>query len=192
LNPIDHPALKKPMPPCVAGIFSTAKSRPAAPSVPKLHAEAIRGEVESTDDRTFEVLLSSRMKIESDAPKPKYILAALEKAEERKAMAEILRARRREREIAKLEKQHGDYLRFDTVTGTGDFSAIANTEETATRGRMATGIDSDPVTDFDFTGMQDRYLERLQAKDILKLQLTPAQLKLIVEWVELARDTQAE
>jgi hypothetical protein len=160
----------------VAGIFA-ARSRATAPTT----AEPQPQEAHEREDSTFESLL--RVKLDADTPRPRFILAAAEKAAERKALAEALKAKRIEREIARLERANGPYIRFDTTTDTGTLEG-ADSQTTADSDVPA----APPADKIDLAAMRRRYLERLESKDILKLRATPAQLELIVNWVGLASE----
>jgi hypothetical protein len=136
------------------------------------------------DDTNLESLLHSRIKVDGDGPKPKYILAAAEKAAERKAIAGVLKAKRQERELARLEREEGPFLRFDTNTG------ITETVDPIPTSKKTSESEESLVDeDIDLEGMRSRYLDRLAAKDILKLKVTATQMKLIVNWADLARET---
>jgi hypothetical protein len=166
------------MPAKVAGIFAGSQSRPKPPTLSKPALPS------ASDDTVFESLLRSRIDVADDIPRPKYILAAAEKAAERKALADVLKAKRIERELERLERKEGPFIRFDTVTNVGTF-----VEETDVVTKSHERVEKMVEEVLDIEGMRERYFERLAAKDILKPKLTEAQMKLIVNWVELSRET---
>jgi hypothetical protein len=166
------------MGPKVAGIFEGAQSRASAPVFSGSRPPPPG--IERPGDHSFEPILS-RIKVNDEPQRPKYILAAMEKAGERRALSDVLKARRIEREVAKLEQRDGPFIHFDTTTNTGDFNADHSIEA----GTAAPEIGGGAHIEFDFEGMRRRYLERLDATEILKLRASPAELKLIVNWVDL-------
>jgi hypothetical protein len=167
----------------VAGLFA-ARSRPPAPSTARPPPAPPPAQVPPAADTAFESLL--RVRLDSDAPRPRFILAAAERAAERRALAEALRAKRIEREIARLERTHGPYIRFDTGAGADAVAAEAEPAEPPAVPESA-APPAGPADGIDLAGMRRRYFERLESADILRLRATPAQLALIVNWVALAR-----
>ena len=143
-------------------------------------------EIEPDKGREFEKLLSSNIKVD-EKEKPKYIFAALEKADERKAFAESLRNLRNEREFEKLEKEQGNFLRFYTIGNDAD-----NPSEIEIQ-RISEELDSkiiheDQVQEIDFDGMKERYMERLNEKEILKLSISQKKMDMIVNFAQMIKE----
>lgn len=169
------------MPPKVASLFGGGSSRPSKPvaSRPAINIEL------STEKGDFEKILSEQRE-KADPSKPKFIYAAAEKAKERRALDDALKARRYEREIQKLEREHGPLLRFDSANpdiGTADLreNDVVKQSKSGEEGRDEKSLQSQ------FEEMKERYLKRLQKTDILRLDVTSEQMELIVNWVELSK-----
>ncbi|OHT08665.1 hypothetical protein TRFO_22751 [Tritrichomonas foetus] len=174
------------MPPKIAGIFGGGGNRAKAPDLKKIsdtNNETIDIE-NSLGDRQFDELLSSRVKIE-DPKKPKYIFAALEKADERKAMADEMKNLSLEREIKKLEEKNGPFIRYYT-DGQHEPTEVPKEEAEILEKIQAGEIEKKEPEQIDFEGMRQRYMERLENKDILKLKLNQKRMNLILHYAEIA------
>lgn len=177
------------MPPKVAGIFGGAGSRAKKPEIKRISEtsedNSINLDSELADsEKQYEEILSSRVKIE-DKKKPKYIFAALEKADERKAFADEMKNLSLEREIKKLEEKNGPFIRF--YTDRDEDPAEVPDEEILFNEKIETGeIEKVEPQQIDFEGMKKRYLERLEENDILKLKASSKKLKMILNYGQIA------
>ena len=109
-----------------------------------------------------------------EGEKPKYIFAAISKAEERKYIQEEVKNKRLERKFAEWEKEHGPLLKFDTLNGTETETTdeneneqnenIENGGETDEKGEKKSNI----PTDDEFEEMKERYMKRLEETTILQ------------------------
>ena len=185
------------MPPKVASIFggkvNRAKTAEAVYSAKKDEVIDLDS-IEKSDDN-YQQLLSAKIKVE-DPKKPKYIFAALEKADERRAFADEMKNLNLEREIKKLEEKDGPYIRFYT-DGTQDpkeiteeeFKMVENEEQKENQNEELDQqkLLQKKIEEVDIEGMRQRYMERLNEKDILKLQIKPKRMKLILHYHEIAK-----
>lgn len=163
------------MPPRVAGLFGKA-ARPKAP----IEAEqTVVNPVEIDDkdqDNKFDQLLTEQVKIREN--RPKYIIGAIEKAEERREMAENVKQLKLEKEIQQLEKDQVG-LRFNT----DDLSNV--TEEQIGNPENTHFIQNNIQIENEeeaINAMRERYMCRLEEKDILKLNLSKEEIDQIVNW----------
>ena len=174
------------MPPKVAGIFGSGGSRAKKPEIKKTSeaSDIINIDSELTEnEKQYEKILSSRVKVE-DKTKPKYILAALEKADERKAFAEEMKTLNLEREIKKLEEKNGPFMRY--FTDRDEEPEEVSNEEILFNEKIETGeIEKVEPQQIDFEGMKKRYMERLEANDILKLKVSSKKLKIIYNFGQM-------
>lgn len=165
------------MPPKVASIFGGGTSRPAKPAIarPVVNIEL------SKEKSEFEKILSEQ-RAKADTSKPRFIYAAAEKAKERRALDEALKAKRYEREIERLEREHGPLIRFDSMNPEGgeleftESSSFPVSERKEDKIEKISGLNE----------MRERYLQRVEVTDILKLDVSEEQMKLIVNWVPLS------
>lgn len=174
------------MPPKVASIFgggSRAKKLEIK-KVSETNEEMINLDSELTQsEKQYEEILSSRIKIE-DKKKPKYIFAALEKADERKAFADEMKNLNLEREIKKLEEKNGPFIRF--FTDRDEEPVEVPEEEILYNEKLETGeIEKIEPEQIDFEGMKRRYMERLETRDILKLKASSKKLKIIYNFGQM-------
>jgi hypothetical protein len=101
----------------------------------------------------------------------KLIGAAVVRAEERKRMADELKSKRIQRELAELESAATPRVDFDSLP------MIAHSGDVCVR--------RDEGVDFD--GMRQRYLRRREKKDVLRLGINESEKQLIVNWAELSK-----
>lgn len=163
------------MPPRVAGLFGKAV-RPKAP----IEAEqTIINPVEVDDkdhDNKYDQLLTEQVKIREN--RPKYIIGAIEKAEERREMAENVKQIKLEKEIQQLEKDQV-VLRFNT----DDLSNITEEQIGNPENTHSFQINNQVENEEEeINEMKERYLCRLEEKDILKLNLSKEEIDQIVNW----------
>lgn len=166
------------MPPKVASIFGGGSSRPAKPVVAR---PVVTIEL-SKDEGDFEKILSEQ-RAKADTSKPKFIYAAAEKAKERRALDEALKEKRYEREIEKLEREHGPLLRFDSKAPGQE--TVQEKEPSFPVSEKEAEVKIEDISGLD--EMRERYLKRVEVKDILKLNVSESQMNLIVNWVALSK-----
>ena len=173
----------------VAGIFKAGGNRAKKLEI-KRNSEATEDVNINLDsaltenEKQYEEILSSRVKIE-DKKKPKYIFAALEKADERKAFADEMKNLSLEREIKKLEEENGPYIRF--YTNRDEEPVEVPDEEILFNEKLETGeIEIIQPKQIDFEGMKQRYMKRLEENDILKLKANAKKIKLILNYGQIA------
>lgn len=181
----------------VAGIFKAGGNRAKKLEI-KRNSEATEDVNINLDsaltenEKQYEEILSSRVKIE-DKKKPKYIFAALEKADERKAFADEMKNLSLEREIKKLEEENGPYIRF--YTNRDEEPVEVPDEEILFNEKLETGeIEIIQPKQIDFEGMKQRYMKRLEENDILKLKANAKKIKLILNYGQIAfsKDEQSD
>lgn len=163
--------------PKIAGLFGKA-SRPKAPiDVEEMIASNIDIDGNTQDDK-FDQLLAKQVKISEN--KPKYIIAAIEKAEERRELAENVKQLKLEREIEQLEKDQ-IVLRFNT----DDINNV--TEEIVQNTPESNEIKLDNENQeeeekYNIESMRQRYFQRMEEKDILKMNLSKQEIVRILNW----------
>lgn len=173
----------------VAGIFggsgSRAKKLEIKRTSDKNEENSIDLDSKLTDnEKQYEEILASRIKIQ-DKKKPKYIFAALEKADERKAFADEMKNLNIEREIKKLEEQNGPFIRFFTDRDAEPVEVPD--EEVLFNEKLETGeIEKIKPKEIDFEGMKERYMKRLEESDILKLKANSHKINLILNYGKIA------
>lgn len=162
------------MPPRVAGIFGGGSARVKKPNVDK---PVPVDEIESGG--RFEDLVSEMVTSDEQGSGPKrarYIYAAAEKAGERRALMETLKANRLERELARIERDSEPVLSASPVESVDGKRSVKGSES------------HDSTLCDDFEAMKERYFARVEKKDILKLSASPEQLEMIVHWAELSQE----
>ncbi|KAH0794793.1 hypothetical protein GPJ56_001340 [Histomonas meleagridis] len=179
------------MKPKVAAIFGGSSKRAPPSSALKRNTEMeVKVELEENENREFEKLLSSNITVE-EKEKPKYIFAALEKADERRAVADTLRNLRNERELEKLEKEQGNFLRFYTNGNEADNPTESEIQNISTEQLDSKIMSEEQIQAIDFDAMKERYLERLNEKDILKLIISQKKMNMIVNFAQMIKEQNA-
>jgi hypothetical protein len=156
-----------------AGIFSSARTRPQLPGLTGSPKTTPLADIILSHTNTALPRSDLDLEVGSGQKGGKLIAAAFERAEERKSMAEELKSKRIQREIAELESQN----------------SIVKRESLPMRDEMdSKRCDKYGEEEYDFEAMRQRYLQRREATDLLKLSCTSTQLKMIIHWVDLCKD----
>lgn len=173
------------MPPKVASIFGAGQSRAKKPEIVQTtqKAESIQLDLD-LDSLVDDNPPSAKPDPSINIQKPKYIFKALEKADERKALADEMKNLNIERELKKLEEQNGPYLHFSTTRSTESIDQIED-QESATEIKETNDIEIIQPEPVDFEGIKQRYMQRLELNDILKLNISEKKMNFILKFGEL-------
>lgn len=173
------------MPPKVSSLFSTGKTKPNDYTRKQVQVDERVDDFDCNVSNEYEKQLKSIIKVE-ETKRPKYILAALEKADERKAIADMIKNIRNEKEIKKLEKEQGKFLKFYTNVDGKD--VVFDEDVHIDDNEIDDDTKDDEIKEIDFEGMKERYLKRMEEKDILKLNIEQKKLDLIVNFANLIKE----
>lgn len=166
------------MPPKVSSLFAGGRTRPPSAAQRQLTL----GDGGAAPAPQLESIIQAE-----DAKRPKYIFAALERAEERRAIADRVRELRNERELAKLEREQGKFMRFCTTESGRD--VIVEEADTAVAD-SAECVDEagDVAAAVDFEELRRRYMKRAEERDILRLAIKQEKMDLIVNFAQMIKE----